>query len=152
MIAVTFYRNPKNGDPVAGIKAVREGFALGAFFLGPLWFLNAAAPIIAGLDLGVMALVFGLARGLALSTAVLALAWLFLRLIIAFEARNLLRLGLEWRGWRFDKVIVAASLDEAEARYFSRRLAAGHVAPAAAPGGPPLDLGALAARIKRPTP
>ena len=54
-----------------------------------------------------------------LAMAELLILGFILRLAIGFEARNWLRLGLEWRGYRLDAVVMADDIEAAEARYFA---------------------------------
>lgn len=148
MTAFTFYRNPKSRHSIANAVAIPEGFAWGGCLLGPLWFLNAAAPLAAVLDVLLSAALLYADRHFELSIAELVILGLLLRLSIGFEARNLLRLDLEIRGYRLDAVVMAETIEAAEARYFSTSEKPQRTAGAS--GG--LALGALASRLDRRTP
>jgi hypothetical protein len=119
LTAFTFYRNPKARQSSVNAIAIPEGFAFGGFLLGPLWFLNCGAPLIAALDVLLSAAVLYSDRIVDLTVPELLILGLLLRLCIGFEARNLLRLSLEWRGYRLDGVVMATDIEAAEARYFS---------------------------------
>ena len=121
MTAFSFYLKPGMRDPAAGTVTIADTFAYGAALFGPLWFLNAEAVVLAVLDAGSCALIYLVAREFGLTIIEVLVIGFFYRLGVGFEARNLLRLGLEWRGYRLSAIILARSIEEAELRYFSAR-------------------------------
>lgn len=116
------------------IRFLKEGFSLFALLVPPLWLIANRLWL---------ALIIYLAMLLAIETALDAYAVPLeirlaveagLSLLIGLEAVNIRRLTLERAGWREVGAVVAANIDEAEARFFvpwSEHLPEG--APAAGP-------------------
>ena len=122
-------------DPDAALRFVPETFSVVAF-IEPwayfLWHRMWLVTIAYLLLVGVLILGLG-AAGLA-GPVVAAIGFVF-NLIIGLEASNLRRWTLDRSGFHEEGVVVAASRDEAERRYFAERATA--LAPPPPPAGPP---------------
>ena len=95
---------------------VREGFAWGAMFLGPLWLAAHRAWIAAALSLAAYVAVAALVPEPARFLVACGLA-----VILGFTGHDLRRWALEHRGYLLVHVIMARSKDEAFARLLSHR-------------------------------
>ncbi len=112
---------------------VREGFSLGAFFLGPLWLFWRGLWLWAILWIVGFFVLLGLTgAGVLSASARLALVFLA-QLLLGLEANRLLE-GRLWRkGYNLIEIIAAAALDEAELTFFHRY---GREGASAAPNAP----------------
>jgi hypothetical protein len=110
-------------------RLIGDGFNWWALLFGPLWLLWHR------LWRWLVIVVAVLAVAAALSPLVEALASLAVSLLLGLEGHNLLRAGLERRGWREAAVIVARDRDEAEMRLAALLAAGGGRRPAMAQGG-----------------
>ena len=89
-------------------RLVPEGFALGGLLLGPAWLLLQGA--------------WPFALLAALSLAVLpGVAWPGVFLLSGLCGHDARRAMLAWRGWRLAGVVMGASHDQAELRWFDRQ-------------------------------
>lgn len=95
---------------------VRESFAWGALFLGPLWLAVHRAWIAAAISLAAYVLLVALAPGPA--NAILGMG---LALILGFTGHDLRCLALERRGYLLGHVLAAGDRDDAFARLLDRR-------------------------------
>jgi hypothetical protein len=95
---------------------VREGFAWGALFLGPVWLAVHRAWIAAAISLAAYVLVVALAPGPA--DAILGAG---LALILGFTGHDLRCWALERRGYLLGQVLAAGDRDDAFARLLDRR-------------------------------
>jgi hypothetical protein len=95
---------------------VREGFAWGALFFGPLWLAVHRAWIAAAISLAAYVLLFALAPDPA--NAILAVG---LALILGFTGHDLRCWALERRGYSLGHVLAAGDRDDAFARLLDRR-------------------------------
>lgn len=97
---------------------IREGFNWLAAIFGPFWslyhglWLTTLALVLANLALLAVLAGVGPAAGGALCVGYL--------LFVGFSANDWHRRGLERRGYRFDRVVVAVSRTRAEIRYFAK--------------------------------
>jgi len=95
---------------------VPEGFSIGAFLLGPIWFLARGAFVPAALALAVALLAGLLTRGGARIALELGLAAL-----LGLSGRDLVRWHLDLRGYRTAHVLAARDEDAALARLLAAR-------------------------------
>jgi Protein of unknown function (DUF2628) len=95
---------------------VREGFAWGALFLGPLWLAVHRAWIAAAISLAAYVLLAALAPGPA--DAILAVG---LALILGFTGHDLRCWATERRGYLLAHVLAAGDQDDAFARLLNLR-------------------------------
>jgi hypothetical protein len=95
---------------------VREGFAWGALFLGPLWLAVHRAWIAAAITLAAYVLLAALAPGPA--DAILAVG---LALILGFTGHDLRCWAMERRGYLLAHVLAAGDRDDAFARLLNLR-------------------------------
>jgi Protein of unknown function (DUF2628) len=95
---------------------VREGFAWGALFLGPLWLAVHRAWIAAAISLAAYVLLVALAPGPA--DAILGVG---LALILGFTGHDLRSWSLERRGYLLGYVLAAGDRDDAFARLLELR-------------------------------
>jgi len=116
---------------------VKDGFNWGAFLFGPLYFLAttewlslAAYGVIALALSGVMAL-------LGAGDDWVGWVMTLLNVIAGFEASELKRWSLAWRGWRQIATVTGARRDEAERRFFDAWLPTLPVAPLQPSDDPP---------------
>lgn len=104
------------------VVLVRDGFSWSAALFGVPWALVHrlwfAALGLAGLALGLAVLV---AEGVIAPASAAALG-VGIALLTGFHAADLRARALWHQGYRVDGTVVAPSLDEAERRYFARRL------------------------------
>ena len=118
--------NAEPGDPEAleNAELIKDGFAWGAFVLGPfafLWFFwNRLWLAAIGVLIAVAALT-GLLQVLRLGGGTAAIAMWLLVLLIGLEANNLKRWTLRRRKPAVD-MVTASDREEAEAKAFSRWL------------------------------
>jgi hypothetical protein len=103
---------PKGPPPVL----VKEGFSLGAFLFGPLWF---AWNRVWWWALGLLALV--LAAAFLLPEGIAGAVILALQLLAGFEGRDAVRARLAKRGLPMQGVVVAPDLDTAWFRLVQQR-------------------------------
>ncbi len=95
---------------------VRESFAWGALFFGPIWLAAHRAWIPAAISLAAYVLIGVLApraAGMILSAG--------LALILGFIGQDLRRWALEWRGYLLVHVLAAANRDDAFMRLLVAR-------------------------------
>jgi hypothetical protein len=95
---------------------VRDGFAWGALFLGPVWLAVHRAWIAAAISLATYVLLVALAPDPA--DAILAVG---LSLILGFTGRDLQCWALERRGYLLAHVVAAGDRDDAFARLLNLR-------------------------------
>jgi hypothetical protein len=95
---------------------VREGFAWGALFFGPLWLAVHRAWIAAGISLAAYVLTVALVPDPA--NAILAAG---LAVILGFTGHDLRCWALERRGYLLGHVLAAGDRDDAFARLLDRR-------------------------------
>lgn len=97
---------------------VREGWSWGAFFFGPLWLFwhrHWFAGILTFLALGFFSSVM---RSIPMHDLARVAAGLPVILLLGLEGVSLRRLALNWAGYAEEALVVAASRDEAERRFF----------------------------------
>jgi hypothetical protein len=95
---------------------VREGFAWGALFFGPVWLFAHRAWIAGAISLAAYVLTGVLVAGPA--AAILAVG---LALILGFAGHDLRRWALEHRGYLLAHVLAAADRDDAFMRLLTLR-------------------------------
>ncbi len=95
---------------------VREGFAWGALFLGPLWLAAHRAWIAAAISLAAYVLLVAMAPGPVNAILGVGLAW-----ILGFTGHDLRCWALERRGYLLGHVLAAGDRDDAFARLLDRR-------------------------------
>ena len=100
--------SPPAGGTPPRVLLLRDGFALGALLLPPLWLLAHRLVALAGLYLAV-----AVAIAVALPAAAAAPLIAGLNLFIGFEARNLQGWWLGMRGWRTEAVVMGRNADAA---------------------------------------
>ena len=95
---------------------MREGFAWGALFFGPVWLAAHRAWIAAAITLAayVLIAVFAPTPAAMILTAGLAL-------ILGFTGQDLRRWALEWRGYLLVHVLTAINRDDAFMRLMALR-------------------------------
>jgi len=128
MASYTVHHSARTPDGIMrdpdDVVLIREGFAWGAFAFAPFWLLAKGLWLTAALHLvaivGISALLDAVAAPGSTSLIVLAAA----QLLVGCEANNLRRWKLGRRGRREAGVVVAASLSEAERRFFAVAMAA----------------------------
>lgn len=116
-------------DPDLGTEFVPDSFSFAAFLVPWAWFLWQRLWLVFGVYLVVMIVV---SVGLAVSgfaPAVRIAIGLAVSLLIGLEATNLKRWTLTRRGYSDEGVVVAATLAEAERRYFTSGAATGAFTP-----------------------
>lgn len=121
---------PSDGDAARAVL-VAEGFAWWAVLFGPLWFLWHGLWFSA-LGLAVLQTAASLSAEAWLGPAAGAIPPLGIALLVGFTARDWRRWQLERRGYRLAGVVLAASADAAELRWFAQ-----HAEPAGARAGVP---------------
>ncbi len=115
----TAHVNDAAADPADALVLVREGFSVAAFLIGLPWLLYrrlwfaAACYIGLWVALGMWTMVLGMHPVTAMCIQ------LFLQLMLGFHARDLERLKLSRRGWRFAGIVVAENDLAAEQRYYA---------------------------------
>jgi hypothetical protein len=95
---------------------VREGFAWGAFFLGPIWFALHRAWVAAAIDFALGVLAVALVHGEARPVLLLALA-----VLQGLFGNDLRRVALSRRRFVLAHVVAARDRDAALARLLARR-------------------------------
>lgn len=91
----------------AATKLVPEGFSVGGAVLGPVWlFLNGAWPFATMATVALLILPWP--------------AWPGVALLIGLFGQDARRATLAWRGWRMEGVVLGATSDQAELRWFDR--------------------------------
>jgi len=95
---------------------VREGFSLGAFLLGPIWFLARGAFVPAAL-----ALAAALLAGLLTNGGSRIVLELGLAALLGLSGRDLVRWHLDLRGYRMAHILAAGDEDSALARLLAAR-------------------------------
>jgi hypothetical protein len=101
---------------------VREGFAWGALFFGPIWFACHRAWLAAVIALALAVLVLALAPGAAKPVLILALA-----VLQGLFGNDLRRVALSRRRFVLAHVVAARDRDAALARLLARRPDLGRV-------------------------
>ena len=124
-------------DPVAAAdraRFVKDGFAWGAFFFGPLWLLWQRSILGFLTYLLLAAALFGLHRVTGIGLAGLPLFLFLLALFLGFEGPTLVRWSIDRRRYRCVDVVSAVSREEAEHQFLRRWIVQSAVArPAATP-------------------
>ena len=119
------------------IAFVRDGFAVWAFVLGPLWLIwHRLWWALLGY-IGVVAVVMLTMAALGLPAETRMLVNLLLALLIGLEAASLRRWTLSRRRWRQLDVVAAEDHDAAERRFFDRWTGILHDAQPHDRGAPP---------------
>jgi hypothetical protein len=95
---------------------VREGFAWGALFFGPLWLAAHRAWIPAAISLAAYVLVALLAPRPAAAILIVALA-----VLLGLTGQDLRRWALEWRGYLLVHILAAVNRDDAFMRLMALR-------------------------------
>jgi Protein of unknown function (DUF2628) len=124
---------PKNvayGDPVALEKArvIREGFHLWAYALTGFWLIGRSAWIAGVAVLAAFLAIAVLVARFDLHPAAAAGAQVLLALWVGLEAQSLVRWTWTRNGYAFRDVVTAKSIEEAEAKLFTRWLSKDRVA------------------------
>ena len=101
-----------NAEPIL----VREGFAWGALFLGPIWLAAHRAWVAAAVSLAGYVLIAVLAPAAARTIVTAALA-----VILGFTGNDLRRWALEHRGYLLTHVFAARDRDDAFMRLLVHR-------------------------------
>ena len=122
----------KAGAPREDAVFVKEGFSVAGFVLTFVWALWNRMWVVAAAILAVMAAVVLAGSLSAAKEAVVAAVNAGLALIFGFEAQALRGWSLRRSGHVQDGLVEAASLEEAELKYFAATLPAARVAPQAA--------------------
>jgi Protein of unknown function (DUF2628) len=128
---------PGDPAPLEEAELVRDGFSWGAFLFTFLWFFWKRLWL-AGL--GVLVLVIGLPlalQALSVDGGAAFLAQLLLQLLIGLEASSLRRWALRRRKPAVD-VVIAADMEEAEAKSFARWLETARARPGIGPTAVPV--------------
>jgi hypothetical protein len=97
---------------------VRDGFYFWAFLLAPLWMLRHRMWLMLLLYVVIVAGVEIAMRYAGAGAGAIALIELLIALLIGLEGGSLRRLALTRRGWKEVGVVVGASIEEAEHRFF----------------------------------
>jgi hypothetical protein len=106
-------------DAIADARFLRDGFAWGAFWLGPFWLLRHG--LYAACVASVVAMVIlAIAASSILAPAAAACAFLALQVLLGLEADPLRQGKLADAGYRLVDIIAAKNLDEAEIAFFGR--------------------------------
>jgi hypothetical protein len=95
---------------------VREGFAWGALFFGPLWLAVHRAWIPAAISLAAYVLIGLLAPRPAAAILIVALA-----VLLGLTGQDLRRWALEWRGYLLVHILAAVNGDDAFMRLMALR-------------------------------
>lgn len=95
---------------------LRDGFAWGAFVLGPVWLLLHRAWVSAGLSFAALLL-----TGALLPNPAAGIATLALMVLLGLSANDLRGWALEQRGYAMHHVVAARSFDDALARLLTVR-------------------------------
>lgn len=98
---------------------LRDGFSVGAFWLGPIWLLRH------GLYTGCVAwiaafVVVSIAGATVLTPAAAVAVFLALQALLGLEADDLLQGKLARAGYLLVEIVAARNLDEAEVTFFRR--------------------------------
>jgi hypothetical protein len=140
MIIYTVHEPQRPGQTIEAradsIQFVKEGFTIWGFLFGPLWLLYNRLWLAFILTLVVMA---GLAAALVeldFRNQAPGIVDLLASLIIGFEGNNILRWGLQRKGYTLLGSVVGRSRLECERRFFDAWLP--HAAGKAAAAGTPL--------------
>lgn len=100
------------------IRFLKEGFSLFALIAPPLWMLIHRLWLALILYIGTLLVIDLTLEHLAIDQSVRLAVEAGLSLLIGLEAANIRRLSMELAGWREVGAVVAANIDEAEARFF----------------------------------
>ena len=111
---------PGDPDPGDSIVLVEEGFCWPAFLLSPLWALWHRLWLVAAILLGAGAIVSAAAYLLGPDPISHGAASLGTAVLIGYFANDLRRWTLDRRGYRLDKVVTGADLDDALGRYLDK--------------------------------
>jgi hypothetical protein len=95
---------------------VREGFAWGALFFGPLWLAAHRAWIPAAITLAAYVLV-----GLLAPRPAAAILIIGLSVLLGLTGQDLRRWALEWRGYLLVHILAAVNRDDAFMRLMALR-------------------------------
>lgn len=155
MQTYTVHESPKHPtdriDRAEALVFVKDGFALQAFVLGPLWLLArrlwAGFGVYAAIAIGILAA----NEWLGLPSATALVAFLGLHAVIGFEADTIERIGLEQKDWRWLGSVSGNSALECERRFFETWL---HDQPVLAPRDAPVRAAPAAVdqRASQPSP
>lgn len=115
----TAYVNENAADPADALMLVREGFCFWAVIFGLVWLLSQRLWFASACYIGLWIAMVMWAMLLGMHPITVILTQVFLQLLLGFHARDLQRLKLSRRGYRFASVVVAESELGAEQRYYS---------------------------------
>lgn len=111
------YEKPEAAEPTQRVELVREGFSFVAFVFNLLWLLYHRLWMAAAAYMALLVFVALAAEWFGISELGLALAQLWLQVMIAFHAADLRGRALVRRGYRMAGVLAATTDIEAERRY-----------------------------------
>jgi len=121
----------------AGFVFVRDGFAIWAFLLPPLWMLWHRMWLALAGYIAISAALQALGRTVGASAALIGIVGVLVSLLIGLEAATLRRYALSSRGWRTVGVVSGDDLEAAERRFFDSWARRGAAAPSAVPVAAP---------------
>ena len=114
----TAYEKPEAPEPTDRVLLLKEGFTFWAFVFGPIWLLAKRQWLLFFAFIVIAALVRIGGGLLDVPMAAIAVAALFLHLMLGYHASDLRAWRLKRRGYRFAGVIAAESPMRAERRYY----------------------------------
>jgi hypothetical protein len=112
------FEKPEAPEPTDRVELLREGFTFWAFVLGPIWLLAKRQWLLffGFVTCAVLARITAGLFGLPMVTV--AVAALFLHLMLGYHVNDLRAWRLKRRGYRFAGVLAAESPMHAQRRYY----------------------------------
>jgi hypothetical protein len=112
---------PRAADALSGPERfvfVRDGFAVWAFLLTPLWMLWQGLWLVLAVYVAVAAILGIILTGIGASAGAVVLVGVIISLLVGLEAGTLRRFTLARRGWRNAGLVSGRNLEDAERRFF----------------------------------
>jgi hypothetical protein len=114
----TAYEKPDLAEPADRLVLVREGFSIWAFLFTVLWLISERLWLATIGYLALIVVIIQAGEQFGASPISLALAQLFVQLLLGFSAYDLKRWTLTRRGYHFTGIVTAENELNATRRYY----------------------------------